>query len=512
MIKNRLIFGIIFVLLASLTSCVNQPITMRENLQEFPLKIGMLADTQKTTSMETFQNSEIRSFRNPIADKFANVSLRPPALEALSGYLLENLLEKLAIEQVDIILYLGDAANSGCKDELEEVFGQLRRVREQYMIPTYFVIGNHDYLGTGNQTLREQRQLLCDRVANDFSNLYVSKLELMYMTQVHNRASARMDAIFDLVDKLSPPAKPEGHAKCEDSHNFAYYAGVLRPKDRASNSVDILLADTSDYNNVWFRPVFKGVGCEFLAGWGTKGSMSSDQIIKLQRMSCLPQPNCDLDEVWNQVGNPMFGIDYRIVASHYDPRSFNAIYPWHWSPSFVRDNLGFLLSDGVNMWLGAHHHDKKPTLHNYPVGTTFRSGPSGAFVGLSVGSTTDYYPHAAIVEASTSENSQITTGVGYRTIMLDDEAELCDGIMDVLTDNASVFSPLQCQESHTTIDDQIGVTRIYAERGCWNENVYTTLSSNLERALSLFDTGSISQQRANLCLALRASKAEWKAK
>ena len=96
----------------------------------FPIKIGLLADSQ-ITSQNGFSNF---SFRSKFAKAMVNVAIRPPAIE---GYLAEEMLQvalnKLTQDPhgdkkgVDVILYLGDAANSGGADEIDTVLTVLAR-------------------------------------------------------------------------------------------------------------------------------------------------------------------------------------------------------------------------------------------------------------------------------------------------------------------------------------------------------------------------------------------------
>ena len=119
----------------------------------FPIKIGLLADSQ-ITSQNGFSNF---SYRSKFADALVNVAIRSPAMEGyLSEEMLQIALNKLTQDQygdkkgVDVILYLGDAANSGGTDEIEKALTILARHREQTGVPIFIIIGNHDYLGCGN--------------------------------------------------------------------------------------------------------------------------------------------------------------------------------------------------------------------------------------------------------------------------------------------------------------------------------------------------------------------------
>ncbi len=499
----------IVLMISFVTGCASNPIIPRSDLDIFPVKIGVLADTQKTTDKETYQNL---SFRSPGADKVSPVSLRPPGLEYLTTSLLSYFLDEMSREEekLDLILYLGDAANSGCEDEINDVFNELERVRNERNIPTYFVIGNHDYLGTGNQTLRKIKKKLCGRKENNFANKPLDKDELVRLVMEHNRASAKIDDKFNYDDNMHIFSSIDNNGKCDESHNQLYYVAALKPKNREENSVDILLADTSDYRNVWFRPILKfGGWCEVLGGAGLKGSMSIKQIQNLQDFGCNLATPCNYEEMLNEGVNPQFGLNYRIVASHYDPASFNAIYPWNWSPSFVKDNLGYLLSDGESIWLGAHHHSVKPVTTSYPVGKTFLAGPNGKFSGFSVGSTTDYYPHAAIVEPRTSFNGKISKNVGYRTIKAPDVNGICHEVFSYVEKNNSDFSNIICgKDTHNDIKSKFGINKLYEKPGCWKKSTHDVVQENIDKLVSASSSESFSDSQAKLCLAVIASHEE----
>jgi hypothetical protein len=490
-----------------LLGCSVSPVKPRTALNSFPLRIGVLADSQKTTANETYQ---ALSFRSPGADKVSPVSLRPPGLEYLSPSLLRYFLERLVKdEKADLILYLGDAANSGCDDELSEVFTALAEVRSQYGVPTYFVIGNHDYLGTGNQTLRVVKTKLCEREEDGIKNPYVDKDELIRRVANHNRASAKVDPIFNYIDVEPDYAKLIVDEQCDTSHNQFHYAAALKPKNPETHSVDILLADSSDYKNVWFRPIVKAFGhCEIIGAAGLKGSMSYEQIQDLQSLGCYQNAPCDHTGALSEGRNPQFGVDYRIIASHYDPASFNAVYRWNWSPSFVKDNLGYLLSDGENLWLGAHHHSREPITQTYPVGKSLLPGPRGAFSGFSVGSTTDYYPHAAVIEANTWFNGKITQNVGYRTIKAPDVNGICHAVFTHVEENQKAFDPVVC--GNTAFDDiasMFGINKLYEQKQCWKKSTYDVVHRNIDKLLES-QTAAFSPTDARLCLALLGSHAE----
>ena len=86
------------------------------------LKIALIADSQ-------FFSKQARPFRpkslwnSQSSDFITNVTLRTVVQNELSEHSLRELLKNtIENKQPDIILYLGDGANSGCRDELEPLF------------------------------------------------------------------------------------------------------------------------------------------------------------------------------------------------------------------------------------------------------------------------------------------------------------------------------------------------------------------------------------------------------
>jgi hypothetical protein len=124
---------------------------------DFPI-IGVAADSQITTT----QGGYLAGLRDKAADRWVETAIRPLALELLAAPVLDYFLCRLT--NVDVILYLGDAANSGCEDELRQLFEVLERRRTNNClgwVPVFYVIGNHDYLGLGTTPDPSTRQTVC---------------------------------------------------------------------------------------------------------------------------------------------------------------------------------------------------------------------------------------------------------------------------------------------------------------------------------------------------------------
>lgn len=87
------------------------------------LLIGVVADSQVTTT----NGFRCPGLREKKVDKAVETAIRPPGMELLAAKTLEFFLN--CFTNAEVILYLGDGANSGCADELQQVLDTLRRRR-----------------------------------------------------------------------------------------------------------------------------------------------------------------------------------------------------------------------------------------------------------------------------------------------------------------------------------------------------------------------------------------------
>ncbi len=203
----------------------------------FPIKIGLLADTQ-LTSHNGFSNYNLRS---KSADRMVDVAIRPPALECfLTEEMLNIALKKLTQDAegekdgVDVILYLGDGANSGGTDEIETVFSVLEKHRDATSIPIFVVIGNHDYLGCGNIVTPGTRFALLNRDGRP-SNPALSKYQVLKKISEFNRANNNLpkNKRFRYIDNCDSVERNK-----ELDHNKGLYlGGLLSYSEEGKNSV-----------------------------------------------------------------------------------------------------------------------------------------------------------------------------------------------------------------------------------------------------------------------------------
>jgi len=391
----------------------------------FPIKIGLLADSQ-ITSQNGFSNF---NYRSKFADTLVNVSIRPPALECfLSEEMLRIALNKLTQDPygdkkgVDVILYLGDAANSGGADEIETVLTILAMHREKTGIPVFIIIGNHDYLGAGNIVTPGIRFALLNRPGRP-DNLALTKYEVLKKFSEFNRGNNELagNARFQYRDNIDAVEKN----KNQDHRTGLYLCGILTCKEQGMSGVDILLADSSDYKDApgWSEAAKVGF-------YGAIGSVSfKDEPLQISQTGLLKQ--------YARSSRPQF----RFVVSHYPKDYLDRVtfakpgeVPFDvtnlvWAvtettfavPTFsktLNQNLEPLVAPaGKNYWLSAHSHvPAMPAPERFIVG-----GLIGEkyFTGLNIGSTTDYRAGVAIVERyRQNRNSRMDSFVGYREIPL----------------------------------------------------------------------------------------------
>jgi hypothetical protein len=399
--------------------------TAREPEAAFPLKIGVLADSQLTS-----QNGHSNfHYRSKDADVLVDVSIRPPGLECvLAEQMLRAALGRLTEDVggdrvgVDVILYLGDGANSGGTDEIDTVLAVLDEHRERTGTPTFILIGNHDYLGTGNIVTPGTRFALLNRVGRP-ENPPLTKYQVLErfsaFNHVNNRFAERTGIRY--VDNIATVR----HHRDLDHDTGLYLAGLVTYTEGGRDRVEILMLDSSDYKDA---PDWSEVAD--LGFYGVIGSVSFkdepgfvSQLGYLQELTDTTTP------------------DYRILASHYPKDHLDKVtfakpgqvplnitnFAWDvvdnvvMLPTFsetLNDNLQELLVPGDrNYWLSAHTHvTTAPSPDRHVVGGFLGQD---RFAGFNVGSTTDYRAHVAIVERFDRRHSEaLDDALGYREIPL----------------------------------------------------------------------------------------------
>lgn len=420
-------------------------------MHPLPIRIGLLADSQITSA----ESTPDCPYRNKSLDKELECAIRPPALEHLAPEMLQIALDRFPAD-IDVILYLGDGANSGGENEIGRLFAVLGDYRGKSDTPIFMVIGNHDYLGVGNTSDPVTRFLLLNRLRPEevpplpaTYNRALTKYEVLSRISEFNRASSDLPAntLFrytDNRDALDPDL---------DHGSGLYLAGrLVYPKD-GDKAVEIFLADTSDYADTPFKPELT-IWDPFIPRWDFYGMQGSVSSRDRQSAAGGKRPSQIAYLRDGPTGPPP---EFRFIASHYPPDNLDRKRDdipasWHYellnmlhgawetvettlfgSP-YSNQNLHHWRIDGrANYWLSAHTHRK--TMMRPGQGTAHVGGIPGLLTGASfhninVGSTTDYRPHIAVVEPVSKQQAKsrdrvkrVDPRVQFREIPLFDHEE-----------------------------------------------------------------------------------------
>ncbi|UCG46026.1 MAG: metallophosphoesterase [Phycisphaerales bacterium] len=421
-IKGRKMRRTIFALLAAVCGLCGCGGSRVADEAKLPIRIGVLADSQ-ITSLDYTPTCQ---YKNKELDKQIETAIRPPALAYLAAGTLETALQRLVEPNagVDVVLYLGDGANNGGAGEVNDLFTILEEFREEYHVPVFVVIGNHDYLGAGNTEDFVERVLLLNRSRPGkdapFGDPYerpLSKCEVLQKIRGFNQGSAGAHGAgsfkySDLPQQLD----------CGLNHKSGLYlAGRVAYSDDGGEVVEILLADTSDYQDSEFEPEFAKSNL-VLRTWDFYGSKGSISFVGKKNP---PQGDC-LRELGENSSAP-----FRFMASHYPPDHLDRILPElslvHGAielvggvlgSTFAAQHLDKLHKQGsANFWLSGHTH--RSSMDGQPQMTFGDIFAQRSFGSINVGSTTDFRAHVAIIEAyEKGRNKRVRDKdkVGYRQI------------------------------------------------------------------------------------------------
>ncbi len=404
--------------------------------QPLPLRIGLLADSQITSPDSTPDCP----YRSRSLDKQIGCAIRPPALEHLAPEMLRIALRKFP-SNIDVILYLGDGANSGGENEIETLFKVLDDHRRETHIPIFMVIGNHDYLGVGNTSDPLARFLLLNRLRPEQTpplpatyNRSLTKYEVLRRISEFNRASGDLlgsisFAYTDSCDALDPNL---------DHGSGLYLAGrLVFPRDGAKTA-EIFLADTSDYADTSFRPEV-AIWDPFIPRWDFYGMQGSVSTRNRESTPGNKTP-CQIAYLQDSAAEPP--PEFRFVASHYPPDNLDrkrGDIPTSWRFEFLSMLHGiwetvesvffgnpytnqelhhWCVDSNANYWLSAHTHREtmlRPGQGDAHVGGIVGLMTGASFHNINVGSTTDYRAHIAVVEPFSRDEA----GRGHRIKKVD---------------------------------------------------------------------------------------------
>lgn len=511
------------LLLPGLAACalvpkqpVEPPSSVRRDLAGF--QIALVADSQ----FQSKNRKSVQFYRNKFVDLFVkNVAIRPAALEKLAPVLLQTFLDELKGEsRPDLLLYLGDAANNGCEDEVRLALRLLDDYRSDTRVPVFFVIGNHDYLGNGNTSLMKHRFEFCNEEASSVPrelNRPLGKMEVMRRLHRFNRKNDELAAASGWSFRYrSNLDTDEELAKCADAVQSQQAARWLRRLVRppyqhttagcfltgivnaevGGTSVEIVLLDTSDYADKGLRYSLFGRGFFGATGWiSTEGKFSQLAWLRKQKRKDDAAPAL------------------RFLASHYPPDQFGAfwrLFPW----TRVADRLGPL-------------YDPEPTLGNHWLYGHTHAQPQDGFFGVpawpfsstrvltyNTGSTTDTTqtaPHTPYV--------RILTITDLGGVVADErriaEPESCVGILKRVDEQKipPIASDKVPMPYYYPVNNFVGGTSLFGLDRRYRDFDWTHPDSkhtswNLELLRSYLHEFGYSERDVDVCLALLASRLE----
>jgi UDP-2,3-diacylglucosamine pyrophosphatase LpxH len=282
-------------------------------MPEQGLRIGFAADSQ----LQTRSNyNSVFGYRDRLAEFVVKTAIRPPALDWAARSMLRESLERLRLQKVQAIFYLGDGANNGCYDEFAlgfqdgvtpdlnsaGVLALLDEFRRQSGIPVFFTLGNHDLLAAGSTAQIIKGAKLCEGVVSP--NYSISKLMAMKLVDTFNAGNSQIAKGWTYRSNWNELAARQAcgeNADIQHRRGGCYLAATV---DHASDegTAQFLLLDTNDWVDVT-PSRYLGLEQE-----GIRGAMSfQDDAAKgiLSQTSWFDR-------------NASQPVDLRVGLSHYD--------------------------------------------------------------------------------------------------------------------------------------------------------------------------------------------------
>ncbi len=496
------------------------------------MSIGIVADSQLQTGNPT---NRVSLMHGKFEDKVVDVAIRPPALDYFSIDMLEYFLTDLVDEKkVDVILYLGDAANNGCKDEMEEAFKILNKFRlgtdksreGKRTVPIFFVIGNHDYLGAGNTPYMPDRKELCDgRTLNrsikfETLNTPITKLQLIEMASAFNNENTAFgwtytDNVITDRERVKASCLRHENGLNKDQHKKkgCYLAGIA---ENTQAEVEIVLLDTSDYFDKKFSldPDWLTKRWFGLVGWVSSAEEHIYPDKNDRDKYCHKNKNSVSQVTWlecNQKSNN--DIKARIIASHYPKEDLSS-----WPIRFLTEGLPTSLIPLFepipvfgNYWVSGHTHKSGNNAKKEKIfeNNVWWSDPY-EYWSWNIGSTSDHEPEAGLLiiitqDSQTDINKEPPFSCHHSNIKK--KKHRCDDILEHVRREPQMKSPSYLPVYNRSSGYQLfGMCKTYREYD-WHENDRIYSQKNLDSLIGYLNNQYI-EKDIKLCIGKEAARLE----
>tara|TARA_R110000803_G_scaffold148911_1_gene214350 strand:- start:2707 stop:4215 length:1509 start_codon:yes stop_codon:yes gene_type:complete len=475
------------------------------------LKIALIADSQ-------FFSKQARPFRpkslwnSQSSDFITNVTLRTVVQNELSEHSLRELLKNtIENKQPDIILYLGDGANSGCRDELEPLFKVLGE-HEFSSTPIFYVLGNHDYLGAGNTSNISTRNMLCTPdVMDDLSKTTLSSNSLSKYSaikMIHNFNYRSVDKIstlgFEYVDNYSDSLVEacEKNGVVQHGESDCFYAAYLE-----NDFIELFLLDSSNYGNesILYSKVkqavieFKDHSFSGISGfisskqWEWLTNVRKKRAFNRRMVFASHYPPSDIGIFGNNTKSMTVKGGKRGRAIYFNKQHNKMVKPLF---SLIKN------SSDMPVWLSAHTHVRQPELsgfanilvRNY---TAKDRRKVRKFHTFNVGSTTDYDQHTLVIDL----HEISATSQAVRLIDESQESTCGDLILRIekhISANEEKYMPVKTKSSYLSY---VGMTTDYRT---WEYGDYINAAKNLKNLMTKLELNRLEKS----CLIYTAAKNE----
>lgn len=472
-----------------LKGCESNVDLQSEYPYESGVHIGIIGDSQiQTTSEEAAKSVNI--LKSKASDILMDSAIRPPIFNYTVDSNISYFVEKIADNNPDLVFFLGDLANNGCRDEIERGVKALRDGRDRFSTPIFLVIGNHDYLAAGNSAQYHYRKSLCGGEDN-----FLSKFEVMEIFSSFNQESASIDGRYTYTDSLieDPFLEDKCGKKANKNDPFIGYrgmhgrdgcflAGIL--KDESKN-LEVVLLDSSDYADIDIEVILDS------NLMGTMGNLSKRQVEWVLDQSLVEN-------------NRIFASHYPVKSLVFNPKTFEE-----------RKNLfKRAVNPVMTTWFTAHTHDSVQKQIKKPLLMSIKDEEPKYIVEVNVGSVIDHSIHALVVPIG------VTDGAGTLPHQIDSYKRIDFDFYSISSHDGFLCNTIKNELEHASIESDeytlkkvwrkksghtlLGLTKDYRRIGFNLGREIISIKENYESYL-LSKDGLYSKRDVDVCLGYIAS-------